>query len=84
MTQAEFDQAKARLLAQPAGSALAIDRLRPSDRDKWNAGVCGGIAAATGVGSWVWRLVFVVGLLFGEFTLLLYLLLWIFVPREGA
>jgi phage shock protein PspC (stress-responsive transcriptional regulator) len=84
ITQAEFEQAKARLLAQPAGSALSINRLRLSDRDKWIAGVCGGIGAATGVESWIWRLIFVLGLLFGGFTLLLYLLLWIFVPREGA
>jgi phage shock protein PspC (stress-responsive transcriptional regulator) len=84
ITQAEFEQAKARLLAQPAGSMLPINRLRLSDRDKWIAGVCGGIGAATGVESWIWRLVFVLGLLFGGFTLLLYLLLWIFVPREGA
>ncbi|MEW5882429.1 MAG: PspC domain-containing protein [Pseudomonadota bacterium] len=84
ITEAGFDQAKARLLAQPAGSAFAINRLRLSDRDKWIAGVCGGIAAATGVESWVWRLAFVLGLLFGGFTLLLYLLLWIFVPREGT
>ncbi|GAB4465843.1 MAG: hypothetical protein OHK0044_05020 [Burkholderiaceae bacterium] len=84
LTQAEFEHAKARLLAQPSGSALSIDRLRLSDRDKWIAGVCGGIGAVTGVESWIWRLVFVLGLLFGGFTLLLYLLLWIFVPREGA
>jgi phage shock protein PspC (stress-responsive transcriptional regulator) len=84
ITQAEFDQAKARLLAQPAGSTLSINRLRLSDSDKWIAGVCGGIGAVTGVESWIWRLVFVLGLLFGGFTLLLYLLLWIFVPREGA
>jgi phage shock protein PspC (stress-responsive transcriptional regulator) len=84
LTQAEFEQAKARLLAQPAGSALSINRLRLSDRDKWIAGVCGGIGATTGVEPWIWRLIFVLGLVFGGFTLLLYLLLWIFVPREGA
>jgi phage shock protein C len=72
------------LLAQPAGGALSIDRLQLADRDKWIAGVCGGIGAATGVESWIWRLVFVLGLPLGGFTLLLYLLLWIFVPREGA
>jgi phage shock protein PspC (stress-responsive transcriptional regulator) len=84
LTQAEFDQAKAKLLAAPAGAALSINRLRLSDSDKWIAGVCGGIGAVTGVESWIWRLIFVLGLLFGGFTLLLYLLLWIFVPREGA
>ncbi len=84
LTPAEFEQAKAKLLAEPAGTALRLNRLRLSDRDKWIAGVCGGIGAVTGVESWLWRLIFVLGLAFGGFTLLLYLLLWIFVPREGA
>lgn len=85
ITQDEFDRAKARLLGDssvPVGG-LAINRLRLSDEDKWIAGVCGGIGASTGVESWIWRLIFVVGLFFGGFTLLLYLLLWIFVPRQG-
>lgn len=85
ITQEEFDRAKAMLLGGGAVpvSGLAINRLRLSDDDKWIAGVCGGIAASTGVESWIWRLIFVVGLFFGGFTLLLYLLLWIFVPRQG-
>jgi phage shock protein C len=36
----------------------------------------------TGVEAFVWRLIFVLGLFLGGFTLLLYLVLWIFVPRE--
>ncbi len=84
IARAEFGQAKARLLVQPIGGTPSINRLRRSDRDKWIAGVCGGIGAATGIESWIWRLVFVLGVLAGGFTLLLYLLLWIFVPREGA
>jgi phage shock protein PspC (stress-responsive transcriptional regulator) len=71
ITHAEFEQAKARLLAQPAGGALSINRLRLADRDRWIAGVCGGIGAAAGVEPWIWRLVFVLGLPFGGFTLLL-------------
>jgi phage shock protein PspC (stress-responsive transcriptional regulator) len=85
LSQNEFDAAKARLLAQsPApGASLAINRLRLSDSDKWLAGVCGGIGQITGVESWIWRLVFVLGLCAGGFTLVLYLVLWIFVPRSG-
>jgi phage shock protein PspC (stress-responsive transcriptional regulator) len=64
-------------------SAKAINRLRLSDRDKWIAGVCGGVAAVTGVEAWIWRLIFVLGLLAGGFTAVLYIILWIFVPREG-
>jgi phage shock protein C len=84
LTQAEYEQAKARLLGgAPATASLEINRLRLSNDDKWIAGVCGGIAASTGVEAWIWRLIFTVGLFFGGFTLLLYLLLWIFVPRQG-
>jgi phage shock protein C len=86
LTPAEYESAKARLLAGGAGGAepsLAINRLRLSDRDKWIAGVCGGVAAVTGVEAWIWRLIFVLGLLAGGFTAVLYIILWIFVPREG-
>jgi phage shock protein PspC (stress-responsive transcriptional regulator) len=83
ITQGEFERAKARLLESPSpGTALPLNRLRLSDTDRWIAGVCGGVARATGVESFVWRIIFVLGLFLGGFTLLLYLLLWIFVPRE--
>jgi phage shock protein PspC (stress-responsive transcriptional regulator) len=83
ITQGEFERAKAQLLdAWPAGPPVQLNRLRLSNADRWIAGVCGGIAAATGVESYVWRIIFVLGLFLGGFTLLLYLLLWIFVPRE--
>jgi phage shock protein PspC (stress-responsive transcriptional regulator) len=85
LTQAEYDAAKARVLAgsEPVPAApLAINRLRLSNTDKWIAGVCGGVGAVTGVESWIWRLIFVLGLLAGGFTVVLYLILWIFVPRE--
>ncbi len=42
------------------------------------------IAAITGVESWIWRLIFVLGLLAGGFTVVLYIILWIFVPREAV
>ena len=83
ITAEEYERAKVRLLDSPsAAPALRLNRLRLSIADKWIAGVCGGIAATTGVESYVWRLIFVLGLFLGGFTLLLYLLLWIFVPRE--
>ncbi|MDZ7653381.1 MAG: PspC domain-containing protein [Burkholderiaceae bacterium] len=84
ITQSEFEQAKLKLLAQPTETeSPAVNRLRLSDRDRWIAGVCGGIAAVTRVDSWIWRLLFVAGLFAGGFTFILYVLLWIFVPREG-
>jgi phage shock protein PspC (stress-responsive transcriptional regulator) len=80
ITQAEFEQAKARLLGA-ASDPLPFNQLRLSNGDKWIAGVCGGIAAVTGVESWIWRVLMVAGLFLGGATILLYLILWIFVPR---
>jgi phage shock protein C len=84
LTPAEFEQAKARLLEEipGPGASLDINRLRRSARDKWIAGVCGGIGRLTGVEGWIWRMLFVLGLLFGGFTVFVYIVLWIFVPRE--
>ena len=84
LTQAEYEQAKARLLAGAPGpgAGLAINRLRRSVADSWVAGVCGGIARLTGVESWIWRMLFVLGLVFGGITIFVYIVLWIFVPRE--
>ena len=82
----EFERAKARLLeggpSQPVPGVDAINKLRRSITDSWVGGVCGGIARSTGVESWIWRLIFVVLFLFGGTGLLLYILLWIFVPSE--
>ncbi|MBX3602171.1 MAG: PspC domain-containing protein [Rubrivivax sp.] len=88
LSDEEFQRAKARLLdaaAPPAADSpavQAINRLRRSRSDRWIAGVCGGLAAATGVESWIWRLVAVALALFGGSGLVLYLLLWLFVPNE--
>lgn len=84
LTQAEYDSAKASLLTgAPTGGSLPVNRLRLSNDDKWIAGVCGGIAAVTGVESWIWRLIFVLGLMVGGFTVVLYIIFWIFVPRDA-
>ncbi|MBT9597512.1 MAG: PspC domain-containing protein [Vitreoscilla sp.] len=84
----EFARAKARLLGgaqPPSGSndfTAAVNALRRSRGDRWIAGVCGGLASATGMESWAWRLILAVLLLCGGTGLLLYVLMWIFVPSE--
>ena len=88
----EFQQAKARLIASggpAAGGAVAsgtpldaVTRLRRSADDRWLGGVCGGMARLTQVESWVWRLAFTLLFLFWGAGLLLYVLLWVFVPQE--
>jgi phage shock protein C len=83
----EFARAKTRLLdataprsAPPALAAL--NALRRSRSDRWIAGVCGGLAPATGADAWVWRLLFAILFFCGGAGLVIYLLLWIFVPAE--
>jgi len=82
----EFARAKARILGtEPIPpSSFPVNRLRRTTDDSWIGGVRGGLSKLTGVESWIWRMVFVFGLLFGGFTLFAYIVLWIFVPREGT
>jgi phage shock protein C len=90
LTDEEFSRAKARVLDSAANSTeppsaaaiRAINALRRSTSDRWISGVCGGIARATGVESWIWRLLFVLLLLCGGTGFVLYVLMWIFVPSE--
>lgn len=89
LSDEEFARAKARLLGESpapstAGDSItsAINGLRRSRGDRWLAGVCGGLATATGIESWAWRLLFAVLVLFAGTGLLVYLLMWIFVPSE--
>ena len=88
LTAEEFERAKARLLgtgADPMVSpklAQSLNSLRRSSTDKWIAGVCGGMAHATGVDAWIWRLLLTVLFFAGGTGLVLYILLWIFVPAE--
>jgi phage shock protein C len=87
LSEEEFTRAKERLLnAQPANAeeplSAAVNSFRRSRTDRWLGGVCGGIGRATGVESWVWRLLFAVLFLCFGAGLLVYLLLWMFVPSD--
>jgi phage shock protein PspC (stress-responsive transcriptional regulator) len=88
LTEDEFTRAKARLLgdARSGDADLAAPAarvvLRRSRGDRWLGGVCGGVARATGVEAWVWRLLFAALFICAGAGLLVYLLLWIFVPSE--
>src|ERR1700675_1721107 len=85
LTDEEFKRAKERLLnTEQAGSndplVSAVNTFRRSRTDRVFGGVCGGIARSTGMESWVWRLLFVALFICAGGGLLVYLLLWIFVP----
>ena len=62
--------------------ASEIGALRRSRSDRWLGGVCGGLGKASGMEAWIWRLVFALFTLTFGFGLLIYLLMWIFVPEE--
>jgi phage shock protein PspC (stress-responsive transcriptional regulator) len=83
----EFRRAKERLLnGEPPRpgeqAAAAVNTLRRSRYDRWFGGVCGGIGRATGTDAWIWRLLFTLLFVCFGAGLLLYLLLWLFVPSE--
>jgi phage shock protein PspC (stress-responsive transcriptional regulator) len=59
-----------------------LHALRRSRSDRWLGGVCGGLAPATGLPSWLWRLIFVVLVGCGGTGLIAYVLLWIVLPKE--
>jgi phage shock protein C len=87
LTEEEFARAKERLLntagARPEEPAVAaVNAFRRSRTDRVLGGVCGGLARATGLESWVWRLLFALLFIFAGAGLLAYVLLWIFVPSE--
>lgn len=89
LSDEEFERAKARVLggASPRRDArtrvAALNAWRRSRDDAWLGGVCGGLEPFTGVAAWVWRLIFVALALCGGTGVVLYLLLWIFVPRAN-
>lgn len=58
-----------------------LQRLSRSEDDRWIGGVCGGLGQYTPIPSWAWRVIFC--LLFFCFGtgFLLYILLWIFMPK---
>ena len=60
-----------------------LRNLTRSDSDHWIGGVCGGLGESSPVPSWAWRLLFVTLVLCFGTGILLYILLWIFVPAKS-
>jgi phage shock protein C len=61
-----------------------LQKLTKSDSDKWIGGVCGGLGESSPFPSWAWRLLFVSLLICFGTGILLYILLWIFVPTKST
>ena len=59
-------------------------QLRRSETDRVIAGVAGGIAQRFGFNSTLVRLAWVVSVFFGGFGIVIYLILWIALPKSAA
>jgi phage shock protein C len=86
LSEDEFMQAKARLLAEQPVSRTSLGatltRLQRRRIDRWVGGVAGGLAEATQLPAWTWRVLFVLLALLHGVGLVLYLAMWIFIPLE--
>lgn len=83
----EFQRAKERVLAGHSSPlpppVQTLNAVRRSVSDRWLGGVCGGLGVITGLESWIWRLLFAVMAMAGGTGILIYALLWIFVPEAS-
>lgn len=68
--------------ASPEQKPSLLRQLHRSQQDQWIAGVCGGLAEATQIPTWSWRMLFVLLTLLHGIGALIYILLWIFVPLK--
>jgi phage shock protein PspC (stress-responsive transcriptional regulator) len=87
LSDAEFASAKAHALGSTPSAGEdrvmhGLHALRRSRADRWLGGVCGGLAPVTGLPAWLWRLTFLLLALCGGTGLVLYVLLWILLPKE--
>ena len=69
------------MLGQPGCGVLA-GRFRKLPGGGVIGGVCGGLGHSTDLPSWAWRVIFCLTLLYFGVGLLIYILLWIFLPEE--
>lgn len=86
LTEEEFNRAKTRVLCETALAATTpkarnpLNDLARSSTDRWIGGVCGGLAVATNLPAWTWRILFILATLLHGLGIVMYVLLWIFVP----
>jgi len=92
LTDDEYSAAKARVIRDlgpaPAARAVvektqsAIQQLTRSLDDRWLGGVSGGLSKATSIPTWAWRILFILTAFLHGLGVLMYILLWVFVPLE--
>ena len=88
ISEQEFTRAKQQVLdeatARTGSHSALLHQLSRSRTDRMVGGVCGGLGKQTDLPSWAWRLIFCLTFLYFGAGLLIYLLLWIFLPEERA
>jgi phage shock protein C len=86
ISEEEFARAKQQALdeatSRTGSHSALLHRLMRSRTDRVVAGVCGGLGKCTDLPSWAWRIIFCLTLLYFGTGLLIYILLWIFLPEE--
>jgi phage shock protein C len=87
INEEEFTRAKAQVLDEPTATRSSpprsfLHQLARSRTDRVIGGVCGGLGQSTDLPSWAWRVIFCLTLLYFGVGLLIYILLWIFLPEE--
>ncbi len=84
----ELAKAKAKVLGEVGNADLndaptMMQQFRRSKSDRILGGVCGGLGKITGMPSWGWRILFLLCIVGYGFGLLVYVLMWLFVPQEN-
>jgi phage shock protein C len=86
ITEEEFTRAKQQVIdeasARTGTHSALLHQLTRSRTDRVIGGVCGGLGKHTDLPSWAWRVIFCLTLLYFGAGVLIYLLLWIFLPEE--
>jgi len=85
ISEEEFARAKAHVLEAapvPGDTRSFLQQLTRSRTDRFLGGVCGGLGRHTDLPSWAWRVIFCLTTLYFGAGLLIYLLLWLFLPQD--
>jgi phage shock protein C len=86
ISEEEFTRAKQQALdeatARTGPHSVLLHQLTRSRSDRMIGGVCGGLGKHTDLPTWAWRVIFCLTLLYFGAGVLIYLLLWMFLPDE--
>jgi phage shock protein PspC (stress-responsive transcriptional regulator) len=85
ISEEEYGRAKAHVLESapaPGDTRSFLQHLSRSRTDRFFGGVCGGLGRHTDLPAWAWRVIFCLTMLYFGAGLLIYLLLWLFLPQD--